>query len=440
MPNSSTTAGPPADVDAFRVEVLHRLQGTFEALVESMFDDIVGHVPAYQDVITPAEMHDVRSALRRGSGFFLRTLLENRPLDQSEVVALQVIGAQRARHGLPRDGLTAAIQAAMRTGYRRLLECALEVDAPTDVAVRAMGALSMRLFEFVQDATAALVAGYMGEESQRLSARVREQAALVDRLLEASWTDEDEIRSHAKELGFTVEPPIALLLVANGRFQETTALRSTATRLAALVPGAIEGPARSSPVPHVIVVVPEAADSVWATVPKACDQVAAEEGVYVGCGTPVEHLVSVSAAYRRMQSDVLYLSAARTGHGAVAMKDVKAYRILACAPLEDRLDFVRQTLGPIFDLSEGKSIELLDTLESLYDNRGHCAEVAAELAIHEKTVRYRLRRVQELTGLGIDVPADRLQLDMAVRLRRLAMAEVSPFDDPAWGPPSNRRR
>ncbi|HVF76221.1 MAG TPA: helix-turn-helix domain-containing protein [Acidimicrobiales bacterium] len=405
-----------------------------------MFDDIVGHVPAYQDVITPAEMHDVRSALRRAGGFFLRTLQENRPLDSGEVVALQVIGAQRARHGLPPEGLTAAIQAAMRTGYRRLLECALEVEAPTDVAVRAMGALSMRLFEFVQDATGALVAGYMGEESQRLSSRLREQAALVDRLLEASWTDEDEIRGHAKELGFSVEAPLTLLLVANGRFQETTPLRSAATRLAERLPGAIEGPARPSPVPHVIVVVPEAAAHPWATLLATCDEVAAGEAVYVGCATPVGQLLSLSSAYRRAQGDLLYLSAARTGHGAVAMKDVKAYRILACAPLEDRLDFVRQTLGPIFDLSETKAVELLDTLESLYDNQGHCAAVAGELAVHEKTVRYRLRRVQDLTGLAIDVPADRLQLDMAVRLRRLAMTEVSPFDDPAWGPSSRRRR
>ncbi|MDQ3757643.1 MAG: helix-turn-helix domain-containing protein [Actinomycetota bacterium] len=66
--------------------------------------------------------------------------------------------------------------------------------------------------------------------------------------------------------------------------------------------------------------------------------------------------------------------------------------------------------------------------------------MAAELGVHEKTVRYRLKRVHDVTGLSVDVPGDRLQLDIAVRLRRLAMAEVSPFDDPAWGPPSARRR
>lgn len=436
MPDSSSTAHPPADVDAFRAAVLLRLQDDFERLVDSMLDDIVGRVPAYQHVIPPAELHDVRSALRRAGGLFLRSLLENRPLAPNEVVALQVIGAQRARHGLPRDGLTAAIQAAMRTAYRRLVECALEVEAPADVAVRGMGALSMRLFEFVQDSTGALLAGYMGEESERLTARVREQAAVVDRLLEASWIDEDEIRSHAKELGLSLEAPFVLLLLVNGRFQETTPLREAATALARRIPGAMEGPTRPAPTAHVVVVVPEAERGLHAV----ADEVGERHGVYVGCVEPVERLVAVSSAYRRAQRDVLYISAARTGPGAVAMKEVKAYRILACAPFEDRLDFVRQTLGGVFDLSEPKAIELLDTLESLYDNRGSIGDVAAEMGVHEKTVRYRLRRVQELTGLSIDVPADRLQLDIAVRMRRLAMTEVTPFDDPAWGPPSHRRR
>lgn len=438
MPESSSTAQSSVEVDAFRAEVLRRLQGTFEGLVDAMFDDIVEQVEAYQRA-SAAELDDVRSALRRAGDLFLRSLVECRSLTHDETVALQVIGAQRARRGLPRDGLTAAIQTAMRTAYRRLLECALEVDAPTDVAVRGMGVLTLRLFEFVQASTSALLSGYLGEESERLTARVREQAALVDRLLEASWSDEDEVRSHAKELGVAVEPPVALLLVANGRMPETTSLRTAATRLASRLPGALEGPTRSSPVAHVVVVVSDVTGATAASLLADADEVASAEGVYVGVGEPVERLAAVTSAYRRAQRELPFLAPACTGPGAVVMRNVKAYRILACAPLEDRLDFVAQTLGPIFKLSESKAVELLDTLEALYDNRGHAAEVAAELGVHEKTVRYRLRRVQELTGLSIDVPADRLQLDVAVRLRRLAMAEVAPFDDPGWGPPSHRR-
>lgn len=440
MPRTSSIAEPLDDVEAFRKEVLRQLQGTFERMVEAMFTDVVGHVPALRGGRSPGELDDFRSSLDRAGRLFLASLVENRPLDRSEIIALQVIGAQRARQGLPRDGLNAAIQAAMRTGYRNLVECALGVDAPADVAVRGMAVLSLRLFEFVQDATAALLAGYLAEDEQRLTSRIREQAALVDRLLEGSWVDEDEIRTHADELGLQISPPCSLLLVVHGNSHDNGALRLAATRLADVVPGAIEGPTRSSPVPHVVVLVPTTAPALFPDLLTLADETAADQGVHVACVEPVDQLRSLCSVYRRVQRDLVFVAAARSGPGSVATKDVKAYRILACAPLEDRLDFFRQTLEAIFDLSEQKTVELLDTLESLYDHRGSAAGVAAEFGIHEKTVRYRLRRVHELTGLSPDVPGDRLQLDIAVRLRRLAMAEVTPFDDPAWGPPSQRRR
>ena len=427
------------DVETYRGAVLARLGGAFDGMIESMFEDILGQVPAFQDRTSPAELNDVRSALHRGGGFFLQCLVENRRLDAQEIVALQVIGAQRARQGLSRDGLTAAVEAAMRIGYRRLVDAALEVPATTEVAIRGMALLSLRLFDFVQDATAALLGGYVNEEAQRVTSRVREQAALVDRLLEASWADEDEIQSHAKELGIVIDPPCALLLVTDGAAPEPGRLRGAATRLAAAVADAVEGPTRSTPVPHVIVFVPDAARGTWSDLVSTADEVGGRDDLYVACVEPVLQLRALYAAYRRAQRDLVYVAAARSGHGAVALKEVRAYRILACAPVEDRLDFVQQTLGPIFELSDTKAVELLDTVEALYDNRGHVGTVAAELGIHEKTVRYRLRRVQDLTGLSVDVPGDRLQLDMAVRLRRLAMAEVTSFDDTSWGPPSARR-
>lgn len=440
MTTTDTSGQPIDDPDRFRTAVLDRLDASFKAMVEAMFEDVVAHVPEYRDLQVPGEPADLRSAVQRGAGFFLRSLRENRRLDRAEVTALQVIGAQRARQGLSRETLTVAIQAAMRAGYRQLVHCAIGIPASADTAVRAMGQLSMRLFDFTQDATSALTTGHFQEVEQQVTTRVREQAALVDRLLEGSWLDEDEIRSHAKLLGYEVGPPCGLLMVTKGSGQESGGLREVATAVAAAVPGAVEGPTRSTPIPHVVLLVPVPDDAVWAAAADAADGVAARHGSYVVCAGPVDHLASLYAVYRRAQRDIVFVRAARGAPGVVAVKDLKAYRILAAAPLEDRLDFVQQILGPILALSENKAVELLDTLEALYDHRGSIADVADELHVHEKTVRYRLRRVQDLTDLSVDVPGDRLQLDVAARLRRLAMAEVSPFDDPAWGPPSARRR
>ncbi|HEX2039436.1 MAG TPA: helix-turn-helix domain-containing protein [Acidimicrobiales bacterium] len=431
---------PTEEAAVFRAQVLERLRAGFDDMVERMFEEILDQVPEFRITHAPGEPADLQSAVRRAAGFFLVVLADDRRLRDSERVALHLIGAQRARLGLSREALTAGVQVALRIGYGHLLDCAIGVTGSADAAVRAMGRLSLRLFDFVHEATSALAAGYLEEVEQRLTVRVREQAALVDRLLEGSWIDDDEIRNHAKLLGHDVGPPCALLIVTGGTGQESVGLRDLATAITEAVPGAVEGPTRSAPVPHVVVLVPAPEDSAWAAAQERADEVAARGGLFVVAAGPVDHLGSLYAVYRRAQRDMVFVRAARGGPGVVAMKDLKAYRILAGAPLEDRLDFVQQILGPLLGLSEHKAVELLDTLEALYDNRGSVAEVAAELGIHEKTVRYRLKRVQDLTGLSVDVPGDRLQLDIAVRLRRLAMAEVSPFDDPAWGPPSARRR
>lgn len=431
---------PTDESAAFRAQVLDRLEASFDEMVDTMFEEILEQVPEFRSMHAPGEPADLQSSVRRAAGFFLVVVAENRRLRDSELVALHLIGAQRARLGLSREALTAGIQVALRVGYGRLLDCALGVTGSGDAAVRAMGQLTLRLFDFVHEATTALAAGYLEEVEQRLTARVREQAALVDRLLEGSWIDDDEIRNHAKLLGYDVGPPCALLIVTGGTGHESAGLRDLATAIAEAVPGAVEGPVRSAPVPHVVVLVPVLDDTSWAAALERADEVAARGSLFVVATGPVDHLGSLYGVYRRAQRDMVFVRAARGGPGVVAMKDLKAYRILAGAPLEDRLDFVQQILGPLLAVSEHKAVELLDTLEALYDHRGSVADVAAELGIHEKTVRYRLKRVQDLTGLSVDVPGDRLQLDIAVRLRRLAMAEVSPFDDPAWGPPSARRR
>lgn len=439
MSRSDSIVTLTEDAATFRSLVLDRLTADFDDLAERLFEAILDQVPEFRETQVPGDPADLHSAVRRAAGFFLHVLTEDRRLEPSERVALHLIGAQRARLGLSREALAAGIQVGLRTGYRGLLEAALGVEGSAEAAVRAMGQLSLRLFDFVHEATTALTAGYAEEVEQRVTTRVREQAALVDRLLEGSWIDDDEIRNHAKLLGYDVGPPCALLLVTAGTGQDATGLRDLATAITEAVPGALEGPTRSAPIPHVVVLVP-VGESDWDTVQRLADEAAARGGMFVVGSGPVDHLGSLYGVYRRAQRDMTFVRAARGGPGLVAMKDLKAYRILAGAALEDRLDFVQQILGPLLNLSEHKAVELLDTLEALYDHRGSIAEVAGELGIHEKTVRYRLRRVQDLTGLSADVPGDRLQLDIAVRLRRLAMAEVSPFDDPAWGPPSARRR
>jgi DNA-binding PucR family transcriptional regulator len=61
----------------------------------------------------------------------------------------------------------------------------------------------------------------------------------------------------------------------------------------------------------------------------------------------------------------------------------------------------------------------VQTLEALHRHGGNCARAAQLLHIHPNTVRYRLSRIEEMTGLRLDDPQDRLRLDLAAMLVRL---------------------
>ena len=92
-------------------------------------------------------------------------------------------------------------------------------------------------------------------------------------------------------------------------------------------------------------------------------------------------------------------------------------------------------LAPVSELQEGAVATLLDhdrrygtdyrvTLAAWLDNFGDNALTARSLSIHPNTVRYRLQRIVEVSGIRLDDPDERLvamlHLRLAAGARRLS--------------------
>jgi DNA-binding PucR family transcriptional regulator len=71
--------------------------------------------------------------------------------------------------------------------------------------------------------------------------------------------------------------------------------------------------------------------------------------------------------------------------------------------------------------------ELLDTLDAFFTAGGVLESAARGLFVHPNTVRYRLRRIGEVTGFTPLVPRDAFALRIALTVGRL---------DPSAGPPT----
>ncbi len=83
------------------------------------------------------------------------------------------------------------------------------------------------------------------------------------------------------------------------------------------------------------------------------------------------------------------------------------------------LDFMSDSLQPLWESTQEKRLNLLDTLEHFVSTGGHIRKTSRELFVHPNTVRYRLRVVKQLTGLDPYDPDSLLHLHLALKLMRL---------------------
>lgn len=85
-------------------------------------------------------------------------------------------------------------------------------------------------------------------------------------------------------------------------------------------------------------------------------------------------------------------------------------------------DMAGEAIGPLARFDRQHGAELVHTLETYLTLNGSVAQVAEQLNLHRNTVRYRLGQIAELTGYDPAVTADRVQLYLALAVRKVAKA------------------
>ncbi|MGI9048607.1 MAG: PucR family transcriptional regulator [Rubrobacteraceae bacterium] len=94
------------------------------------------------------------------------------------------------------------------------------------------------------------------------------------------------------------------------------------------------------------------------------------------------------------------------------------FRVLQEDPAELEL-FYRETLEPVVAYDSRYGTELVQTLTTYLGNDASTVRTASELFAHRHTIRYRLDRVGELTGLDVDKSEDRERLTLGIKAMQL---------------------
>jgi DNA-binding PucR family transcriptional regulator len=77
--------------------------------------------------------------------------------------------------------------------------------------------------------------------------------------------------------------------------------------------------------------------------------------------------------------------------------------------------FVQQWLGALLDYDDIRHGRLVETLSQYLESGGHYDTAAKALSLHRNTLRYRLRRIRELSGFDLSDPDVRFNLQLATR-------------------------
>jgi purine catabolism regulator len=101
-------------------------------------------------------------------------------------------------------------------------------------------------------------------------------------------------------------------------------------------------------------------------------------------------------------------------------KDLGSFQLLLSLQEDEALRlFCDSILGPI-EASEGHyGGELMRSLEAFIEENGQWERAARRLYCHRHTLRYRIRRVEELTGRNLSSARDRIEFWLALRGREL---------------------
>lgn len=176
-------------------------------------------------------------------------------------------------------------------------------------------------------------------------------------------------------------------------------------------------------VPHAVVLV--VGEAAWADAVAVIPGVSRREHVHALVVDPVTGVAAIRQAYRRAARMLSVVATVFRSARVATLDGLLVYEVLGSAGEEQRRALVETTLGGVLSQQPDSRDVLMRTLAALLDAEGHGATAAAVLGVHANTVRYRVERIHDLTGLRYDRPAQRLRLDLAVMVLRLAGSPLS---------------
>jgi len=131
---------------------------------------------------------------------------------------------------------------------------------------------------------------------------------------------------------------------------------------------------------------------------------------------------SFAAGFEEARHALLGTTVLQAQPGVMAYDELGPYKYLLRMSLDSGIrDAHRDAVARLADYDRQRSTSLLPTLEEFLRRRGNISQTAETLYVHPNTLRQRLRRIMELSGIDLRKD-DWLMVEIAVKLVKLQAA------------------
>jgi DNA-binding PucR family transcriptional regulator len=337
-----------------------------------------------------------------------------------------------------RSGAVLAVAVRSPADERSLLDDSPGVEAnELRVADAAVGTLRMRARSEPSGALLKLVTTLVASEVERVRApeRASEEAlaGFLRAVLERELSGREDILARAGELGLDLVEGATIVVARahshvpteDGWRQRVLAVADRGAR--AVVPGAVATLAARAEAPgaEIVVVLPGGDDAAAARTADAIlrELQSALPGHTFALGR--SRVASDPADLHRAGAEALLAANVAEGDAdrpVLAFEESGAYRLLLSAMSEDPAElqrFYAETVEPLVAYDEQYETGLVQTVEAFLEADGNVAGTAQRLFTHRHTIRYRLERVKELSGLDVGSTDGREKLSLGLKAMRV---------------------
>ncbi len=158
---------------------------------------------------------------------------------------------------------------------------------------------------------------------------------------------------------------------------------------------------------------------------KALSHLLKDGDLTISAGRYYEGIAGIQKSYKEAFKALRIAKQIGSQGQNIHFHDLGIYRLLVLIDKREELEeFLNETVRPLIHYDAERNSDLVKTLDMFFRCQGNAKKVSDKLYTHYNTILYRLERIREITGLDLNDPEDRFNLEVGLKVCKLMQTKI----------------